>query len=122
MPSLFIAKGAALHDGSTRINQALLWAANPAYQGLNIILEKPLLQSEWRLVLDELKLRMTKAEKNLTVTLLGSEDLQGLISEHDGLFEVVKDSKLFSAEPGLFSPVAFSRVGKSIALVSQGDL
>ncbi|MEQ1558978.1 MAG: hypothetical protein ABL933_08610 [Methyloglobulus sp.] len=128
MPSLFIAKDAAVHDASTLIDQALLWAANPAYQGLNIILEKPLLQSEWRQVLDELRLRMTKAKKTLTVTLLGSEDLQNLISEHDGLFEVVKDSKLFSAKPGLFSPVnneltvAFSKAGKSIALKNQGDL
>lgn len=106
LPALFIAEDTQLKDTSALIDQALLWVENPGYQGLNVILENAILTDEWRVFLDKLKLRMSKVNKSLTVTLLGGKDWHMPISENDNMLMVAADTNQISSEPKLLHPLS----------------
>ena len=70
LPSVYISEGTLLSDQAPLTRQILTWAMDPAYDGLNIVVNKTMAKNGWRLFLSDLNLRMSKAGKALTVTLL----------------------------------------------------
>ncbi len=106
LPALFIDEDTPLSDTSALTEQALTWASDPAYQGLNVILKSSTVKDEWRTFLSDLNHRMSEMDKTLTVTLLGSTEPRMPIAENDGLLLVTTHTDLLSAAPKLLYPLS----------------
>jgi hypothetical protein len=116
LPALFIDKDTPLSDTSALTEQALTWASDPAYHGLNVILESSTVGDDWRPFLNTLNDSMSKAGKTLTVTLLGSKEHMPL-AENDGLLLVATHADLLLTAPRLFYPANAEAVAVNSPLV-----
>ncbi len=103
-PALFIDKDTPLSDVATLTEQALAWASDPAYQGLNVILNSSMVGDEWQLFLSDLNKRMSKAGKTLTVTRLDGKEQDMPIVGKDELLLVASHNDLLPASPRLLYP------------------
>ncbi|MEE9336603.1 MAG: hypothetical protein V3U87_00855 [Methylococcaceae bacterium] len=105
LPALFISSDTPFSDASSVTEQALEWASNPKYHGLNIILKNTLAGGEWRQVLDDLSIKMAKIGKTLSVTVM--EDDRQFIStgKHEDLFLVSAKTDLLTTAPRFLYPL-----------------
>lgn len=103
-PALFIDGDTPLSDIAALSEQALVWASNPAYQGLNVILHSAMVGDEWRSFLSDLNQRMGKVGKTLTVTLLDGKEQGMPIVKNDELLLVASHNDLLSASPRVLYP------------------
>jgi hypothetical protein len=105
LPALFISSDTPFSDSSLVTEQALEWASNPKYHGLNIILKNTLAGGEWRQVLDDLSIKMAEIGKTLSVTVM--EDDRQFIStgKHKDLFLVSAKTDLLTTTPRFLYPL-----------------
>lgn len=105
LPALAIDGDTPLSDGEALAGQALTWAANPAYDGLNIILKSAMANEQWQAFLRDLSQRMAKIGKTLTVTLVDNNEQALPISGNGRLLLVAAHADLLPAAPRLLYPV-----------------
>jgi len=105
LPALFISSDTPFSDAPSLTEQALEWASNPKYHGLNIILKKSLAGGEWRQVLDDLSIKMAEIGKTLSVTVM--EDDRQFIStgKHKEFFLVSAKTDLLTTTPRFLYPL-----------------
>jgi hypothetical protein len=118
LPALYVAGNTQLSESSALIDQALLWVANPAYQGLNVVLENSVSEEDRRLFLDQLSLRMQGINKSLAVTLIANKDLHIPTTEKDDALIVASDTNLLSAAPTFMYPLS----SPDLAIVLQDKI
>jgi len=104
LPALSIDGNTPLSDRAALAGQALIWASDPAYDGLNIILPSAMADAQWRPFLDDLGQRMNRAGKVLVMTLLDSNGQTMLMNGNEGLLLVTTPAELLPANPMLLYP------------------
>lgn len=108
LPALFIDADTPLSDASALTEQALTWLRDPAYDGLNIVLNSTMAGNEWKAFLSELNRRMGKLDKTLAVTLLDSKERPMTAVKHDHVLLVAAHTDLLSVGPRLLYPLGKS--------------
>jgi hypothetical protein len=104
LPALAIDEDTPLSDTAALTEQALIWALDPAYGGLNIILKSPADKAKWQSFLNDLNNRMGKAGKILAVTLLDNDAQAAPITASSELLLVTASAELLPATPQLLYP------------------
>jgi peptidoglycan/xylan/chitin deacetylase (PgdA/CDA1 family) len=105
LPALFISSDTPFSDASSVTEQALEWASNPKYHGLNIILKNTLVGGEWRQVLDDLSIKMAKIGKTLSVTVIEDDGQFISTGKHEDLFLVSAKTDLLTSAPRFLYPL-----------------
>jgi len=105
LPALFIDEATPLTDAAALTEQALTWAKDPAYDGLNIVLKKTMADAAWGAVLSQLNQRMGKMGKTMTVTLLDSKEQPMTAVEKDQFLLVAAHTDLLPVEPRVLYPL-----------------
>lgn len=108
LPALFIDEATPLTDAEALTDQALTWAKDPSYDGLNIVLKKTMAEAQWRTFIIQLNQRMVKMGKTLAVTLLDSNALPMTTVEKDELLLVAAHTDLLPVEPRVLYPLDMS--------------
>ncbi len=105
LPALAIDGNTPLSDRAALAEQALIWASDPAYDGLNIILTRAMANAQWRPFLRELGQHMGDAGKTLVVTILDNNGKAIPINGNDELLLVSAPTDLLPVNPKLLYPV-----------------
>ncbi|MCF6202886.1 MAG: hypothetical protein L3J59_04330 [Methylococcaceae bacterium] len=105
LPALFISSDTPFSDASSVTEQALVWASNPKYHGLNIILKNTLAGGEWRQVLNDLGIKMAEIGKTLSVTVMEDDKQFMSTGNHEDLFLVSAKTNLLTTTPRFLYPL-----------------
>ncbi|MEQ1529964.1 MAG: hypothetical protein ABL925_11670 [Methylococcales bacterium] len=100
-PALYIDEKTPLSDVPALTNQVLIWASDPLYHGINILLNNAMPGEGWRLFLSDLNTRMHKMGKSLAITTLANKKQRIPDNEQDALLLVSTTSPLFSTAPNV---------------------
>ncbi|WP_170065218.1 polysaccharide deacetylase family protein [Methylovulum psychrotolerans] len=106
LPALAIDTPPALAEMAALTGQALAWASEPGYDGLNILLNTAQDTQKWQPFLRGLSRRMNQAGKTLAVTLLDKQGQALPRQGDDGLLWVSARPELLPATPRLLYPSA----------------
>lgn len=91
LPGLLVANQTPLSETSELCSQALQWAADPAYDGINLIVDPSKITGKWATVLCGLQKKMALQGKTLTVTVLGPSQKQAIESEIPELLPIYRN-------------------------------
>ncbi|MCK5830387.1 MAG: hypothetical protein KAH20_08800 [Methylococcales bacterium] len=105
IPALFVGSDTPISDAPALIDQAIKWASNPDYQGLNIVLKNTMTENKWQTALIELNSRMSEIGKILSITIIEGEEQLMAITENDPFFLVSSKSDLTTFLPGFLYPL-----------------
>ncbi len=105
LPALFISSDTPFSDASSVTEQALEWASNPKYHGLNIVLKNTLAGGEWRQVLDDLSFKMAEIGKTLSVTVIEDDRQYMSTGKQEDLFLVSAKTDLLTTAPRFLYPL-----------------
>ena len=105
LPALHISGDTPLSDASALIDQAIVWASNPDYHGLNIVLQDAMAEDKWRPALNKLNNKMNDIGKMLSVTIIESEEQFMATMENDPLFLVSTKTDLLTSLPRFLYPL-----------------
>ncbi|GAB6141630.1 hypothetical protein JCM14076_23590 [Methylosoma difficile] len=111
-PALFIDSNTPLADRAALSEQALLWVKNPAFDGLNIVINHAMAKEGWRTFLNELNQRVSQTGKSLTVTLLANSTQAFSLSENDPLLLITANGDFLPGGPRLLYPLNLAQSSK----------
>lgn len=106
IPALSISADTPLTDAAALVEQAVVWASNSNYHGLNIMLKNTMTEAKWRHVLDDLDNRMHEIDKMLSITIM--EDEKQLMKKDKSVplyFVSTKTTDLLTSLPKILDPL-----------------
>lgn len=103
LPAVLINEATPLSEIKALTEQALIWVADPSYQGLNIILKNSVVDDKWQAFLNTVKQRLSQLDKTLVVTLLNDNSTLP-ITQQDGLLLVTDQMRFISTAPVVLYP------------------